>query len=420
MSEKNHISEAEQLLKDQLSGLSTPPPPQVWSGIESQFPAASPSAFTQIVEWFKSGWKIKSAAIIGTVATISYFAATDTTSEEESTPQTEVIEQNSPESALESEESLQTPGQTEPTSSSEKTRDVEQASAASETKAGPGLVRTHDGNKPDAPDNASASPASPVSPVSSQDDSPQRGMLRLVPDDTTICEGDRFSVRLPNEEALLTCWYLNGDRTSIRKRSFPVTGGKRTVMKVSADVIQHGEVVKLSSTVRIVQRPQKLKIEKLENGYRLVAPGNDVTWTNKNGMTTGSNSNTLIWDRSESVFAWVVEQGCTTKLEFVPPPEQVEPIKWINIPNVFTPNNDGLNDEFVIQAENARSMTVVIRDLNGQVVYQTRRIDGRWDGTNMTTGKPCDAGKYLVQIRATNNNNETETKTTSLILVRDN
>lgn len=414
MSEKNHISEMEQQFRDQLNGFTAPPPPQVWSGIESQFPAASASTFTKLVEWFKSGWMIKSAAIIGTVATIAYFTAVESTPENVESTQ-EVVPTEDVQNQVADKQTIEVVNPTDGQSDKRTIGKGENPTSFKDSKQmdNSALVRTNSGTAQQQSKNTTDSPSADIAPSQNQS-------MKLTPDDTTICEGDRFSVRLSHTEAVLTCWYLNGERTSIRKRSFPVTGSEKQLLKVSADVIRYGEVMKLTSTVHVVQRPTQVHSERVEKGYRLTAPGEQVIWTTKNGLTTGSAGNTLVWSRQEPVYAFAIEQGCTTKLEFVPPPVEAPPIKWINIPNVFTPNNDGLNDNYVIEVENASTINLVITDLNNNIVYRTNSPEEGWNGRHMDSKKPCDSGKYVVQIVAIDKNGKKETRTTSLLLVRDN
>lgn len=52
-----------------------------------------------------------------------------------------------------------------------------------------------------------------------------------------------------------------------------------------------------------------------------------------------------------------------------------------SIPNLFTPNNDGVNDFFVIEGlENYSSPKLVVRDKNNRVVYQSETYKNTWDG----------------------------------------
>ena len=58
-----------------------------------------------------------------------------------------------------------------------------------------------------------------------------------------------------------------------------------------------------------------------------------------------------------------------------------------SIPNLFTPNNDGVNDFFVIEGlENYSSPRLVVRDKNNRVVYQSDAYKNTWGGENCPEG----------------------------------
>lgn len=59
----------------------------------------------------------------------------------------------------------------------------------------------------------------------------------------------------------------------------------------------------------------------------------------------------------------------------------------LSIPNLFTPNNDGVNDFFVIEGlEQYSSPKLVVRDKNNRVVYQSANYQNTWGGDNCPDG----------------------------------
>lgn len=65
------------------------------------------------------------------------------------------------------------------------------------------------------------------------------------------------------------------------------------------------------------------------------------------------------------------------------------------IPNVFTPNIDGKNDEFEIMLENEILYDLKITDRKGNIVFESRDKNKHWQGIDMYTGKACDEGMYI-------------------------
>jgi len=58
-----------------------------------------------------------------------------------------------------------------------------------------------------------------------------------------------------------------------------------------------------------------------------------------------------------------------------------------DIPNIFTPNNDGFNDYFVIKnIEKCSSNHLVIKDRNGKTVFEKINYQNDWDGKNTADG----------------------------------
>lgn len=70
----------------------------------------------------------------------------------------------------------------------------------------------------------------------------------------------------------------------------------------------------------------------------------------------------------------------------------------IVVPNSFTPNKDGLNDEFgVIVIENVETFFLTIYDRWGNKVFETDDPDQRWNG--MIKNKDADLGTYFYYIK---------------------
>ncbi|MCY7410535.1 MAG: gliding motility-associated C-terminal domain-containing protein, partial [Chitinophagales bacterium] len=69
-------------------------------------------------------------------------------------------------------------------------------------------------------------------------------------------------------------------------------------------------------------------------------------------------------------------------------------ISCVNMPNVFTPNYDGLNDVFKpIYDCNAGEFTMKIFNRWGQLIFQSTNIEDGWDGT--FNGRKSDMNTYV-------------------------
>lgn len=92
-------------------------------------------------------------------------------------------------------------------------------------------------------------------------------------------------------------------------------------------------------------------------------------------------------------------------------PERVK--EELELPNYFSPNNDGANDYFEIKSEGLTDFSLVVLDMNGKPVFQTTDTHFKWDGTNFSNEKVID-GNYLYYITAKDSNAKQLSKSQSL------
>ncbi|MCF8275564.1 MAG: PKD domain-containing protein [Flavobacteriales bacterium] len=72
---------------------------------------------------------------------------------------------------------------------------------------------------------------------------------------------------------------------------------------------------------------------------------------------------------------------------------KVEPVFTFYIPNSFTPDADGINDEFFGQGEGFNSYSMFIYDRWGEMIFESNNADHHWDGTYK--GKQVEQGTYV-------------------------
>lgn len=72
----------------------------------------------------------------------------------------------------------------------------------------------------------------------------------------------------------------------------------------------------------------------------------------------------------------------------------------ITLPNVFTPNGDGVNDVFKPIARGINSMKVNIYSRYGNLVASWDHVNGHWDG-HSSGGIACESGTYFCVVEAT-------------------
>lgn len=72
----------------------------------------------------------------------------------------------------------------------------------------------------------------------------------------------------------------------------------------------------------------------------------------------------------------------------------------ITVPNIFTPNGDGVNDFFYANPVGIISLRGVIYNRYGAIVYMWDGPEGGWDGHTAPAGVPCSDGVYYYVIDA--------------------
>lgn len=92
--------------------------------------------------------------------------------------------------------------------------------------------------------------------------------------------------------------------------------------------------------------------------------------------------------------------------------------KITNLPTLFTPNNDGSNDEFFIESVGLSDFSVVIMNEKGEILFESSAPDFRWDGRDRKTGLVADEGVYFYIITANDELGNTISKHQRLQLIK--
>lgn len=231
------------------------------------------------------------------------------------------------------------------------------------------------------------------------------GVMGIILSDTSICEGD-----------LIT---FMGEFTTIGLNSFRWEFGDgfiaTNINPVSHTYDDAGvATVTLRGDYRACDDIDSTLIISVQP-YPAVNLGPDTTLCpNGPGIVIGDHLNqndpnaTWLWSTGDSTSAITVrhpgiytvrttEFGCSTS-------DSVEIFKdcYIDIPNSFSPNNDGTNDFFLprqLLSKSVQKFNMQIFNRWGQLVFQTERIDGRgWDGKFNGKDQPVGTYIYLIDV----------------------
>jgi len=239
--------------------------------------------------------------------------------------------------------------------------------------------------------------------------------------DITICEGQ--SVTLSGSGAFAYDW-SNGVTNG---QTFTPGVGQVTYTVTGGDV--NGCTNTDNVTITVVDMPTADVIPDVTSGLPVLTVNflnnSSVTttynWNYGNGITgtsTNLNSTSSSYENpgTYTVILTATNGTCTdydtvqiVVLEFP------EPI--IDVPNVFSPNNDGSNDYFFLDTENTASIQYIIVNRWGNLIFEDEGPNPLWDGTSK--GKPVEEGVYFYKYEVVGINGKTYTGHGNVTLIRD-
>ncbi|MFT4599925.1 MAG: gliding motility-associated-like protein [Arenicella sp.] len=86
----------------------------------------------------------------------------------------------------------------------------------------------------------------------------------------------------------------------------------------------------------------------------------------------------------------------------------------VTIPNIFTPDGDGVNDLFKIRdAQAFEELTCTIYNRHGETVYRFYGLNGSWDGYTHA-GVKVSAGVYFVLLEVNTSDGTSATQQATL------
>lgn len=89
----------------------------------------------------------------------------------------------------------------------------------------------------------------------------------------------------------------------------------------------------------------------------------------------------------------------------------------LSLPNVFTPNGDGVHDVLFIDSEGLSDFNLIVLDSQNKVVWMTSDPDFEWNGVGMN-GEPVPAGNYVYFITAKDPSGKAFNKSSRLSIIR--
>jgi gliding motility-associated-like protein len=147
--------------------------------------------------------------------------------------------------------------------------------------------------------------------------------------------------------------------------------------------------------------------------------GNNYATVTVNGMlvASGTPSNVIPLAVGENTITVIVTaQDSVTADTYTIRVYRAGATPVIYVPNAFTPNGDGKNDQVHVHSESIQSMAFYIYDQWGELLFTSTDMQNGWDGTYKGTKEPV--GVYVYFLKATMIDGKTVTKNGTITLLK--
>ena len=223
--------------------------------------------------------------------------------------------------------------------------------------------------------------------------------------DVEICYGDTVQLSSTFDERYAYVWspaYNISDSTSPDPYVWPDSTIIYTVTVIDTSVYACGTasdqvqvIVHPLPNVRVV--PEVDTIARGESVQLVASGGVQYEWYPAYGLDNSGVYNPIASPDTTTVYyVRVVDvYGCVnwdSAIVYVREPEV-----WI--PNAFSPNGDGLNDDIGVEGYGFVMYDFRVFDRYGGLVFYSNDPGIRWDGTRLGTGEPCPEGAYIYRFK---------------------
>ena len=234
--------------------------------------------------------------------------------------------------------------------------------------------------------------------------------------DTAICSNENLILNGKVSNATGGIWNTNGSgnfspsNTNLNATFYPASSdlGKGNVM-LTLTTTGNAYCPADSKSIVVILKPapfvnagaDKTIIENYSATFNPIVSGQglNIVWTPPNYLDNATILNPTCSPKTDMTYTITVidNNGCSATDDL-----SIKVLKMPVIPNVFTPNNDGINDTWQIKwLAGFTDCGVEIYNRYGQLIYQSTGYNKAWDGT--MNGKPVPAATYYYIINLKNN-----------------
>lgn len=236
-------------------------------------------------------------------------------------------------------------------------------------------------------------------------------------DSDTLCTGDQITLSMFPDDLVAYSWFVNGQITQSTGSSLDITFDSTGVYTIHVEGLdaQGHSLTPASFTYWVMEQPDA------EFSYEILdvsSAGLLVQFHSESDATAYS------WEFEEPGVLWPATSTATSPQHTFTNGGQMS-IRLttsnggacdnsnyqqnlfefdlsdgdVFVPSAFSPNNDGVNDEFLVKVRNVESMTLSIFNRWGTKLYESSDPDARWDGRYQ--GRLMPTGSYVYHVRYT-------------------
>lgn len=148
----------------------------------------------------------------------------------------------------------------------------------------------------------------------------------------------------------------------------------------------------------------------------LTFDANDWQWDFGDGQSSTLENPTHVYSEEGEYVVTLIVQNDLSCEETLTKVIEVVAETGVYVPNAFTPNGDGRNDQFTIIGMEIQALQMTIYDRWGKELFTSDGLNDFWDGTY--EGQPLPQGVYPYRLLATLGDGKTVQKTGTVTLIR--
>ncbi len=211
------------------------------------------------------------------------------------------------------------------------------------------------------------------------------------------------------------------NQDSILVISWPEAGFYDITLEVDDNVCRSGSTMQTIEKVGLsISSPDSYSLwlgESVDLGVSVSGANSDLTyvWEPTDGLSCTDCENPTASPTENTTYTLTItdENGCTSSTEIA---IELQFERNLYVPNAFTPNNDGVNDVFLVYGGAIEEFQLIIYDRWGEEVFLSNDISVGWDGEYK--GEALGPGVYMFYTSVVYLNGDTDFKKGNITLIR--